>query len=242
MTNDLFNSDDQSEQDVDYLAWAKEKYGEDPTAWAKAKYHADKHVSSLEKENQGMREDLNKRITMEEMMASIKASQASPNASHEDVQREAPATKPGVEMDEIEKLLDARLSKEKQKELAQRNVAFVDQELRKAWGPSYQDRLKKEVRSLGMDESFAANITETNPQLFLKAVVGSSSPNRAPDVTPPKSSIGTSLSQLSNSNIRDNRYYEKIRKSDPGLYWDRATQSQMKRDANDLGIEVFYKE
>lgn len=233
---DLFKAPEDNQENVDFNAWVKEKYGDDEVAAKKALYHANKHIERIEKENNDARDEINKRITMEEMLAKIEASRTSP-ITHNDGERETPASNPNVSIEEIEARLEAKMAEKlqqsKQQDIAKANVDYCAKELEKAWGPDFRNKTVKVLQELGIDQKTMEHMAETNPKLFLKAMVGGTATSSS-HVTPPKSSFGSAPS--TGNGERDYAYYEKLRKEKGNnYYWRRDIQDQLVKDMNRLG-------
>jgi len=238
---DLFNGTPPTEETAEQvLARMKDKYG-DEAKIAMAKEHADRHITRLEAENAGMREDLSKRKTIEEFYAEIKRGAPQPNTPPQSEERnELPVqSNDSYKPEDVEAIVSKALSKKEQEVKARNNVAYVAQELTKAWGPNYAERLQGMPSKLGVSQEYLEKMAVESPQMFLLAVVGQQSPNPAPNVTPPKSSVSFA-SNNANSNVRNYAYFEKLRKEDNANYWSRKVQNEMHQAAMQMG-EDFYK-
>lgn len=242
MTENLFKPGNVEDDNTDYLALVKDKYGDDTKAWAKAMIHKDRHIEKIETEQEGLRSDLSQRIKMEELLAEIKANRNSQSMEHnQGSEMEQPSVNqnPGLKAEDVERIASDVLSKKQQKELALKNESFAINELTKAWGPNYVDRLVRECQNNGMSQDQAILMAQNNPQLFLKVMVGSTSPNQAPTyMAPPK---GQSGFVSSGNQTRNEDYYDKLRKENPEVYWDRKTQRQRWDDAYKQGESFFTK-
>lgn len=239
---ELFNGTPPTEEtDEVILARMKEKYG-DEAKIAKAKYHADQHIARIEAENAGMREDLSKRKTMEEFYAEIKRTSAQQpiTPSQGDERNELPTqSNDSFKPEDVEKIVSQALSRKEQEVLARQNVAYVAQELTKAWGPNYVEKLQGMPKSLGVSQEYLEKMAVESPQIFLKLVVGQQSPNPAPNITPPRSSTSFASAGAS-SNVKNYAYFEKLRKEDNARYWSRQVQNELHNEAMKQG-EDFYK-
>lgn len=239
---DLFKNPEDNQDNVDYAAWAKEKYGDDPQALAKAAFHKDKHIERIERENGETREELNKRITMEELLAKIESNKASPNTEHESREREQnSSSNPNVSIEELEARLEQKmkdtLHQSKQQDVAKANVDYCHRELEKAWGPNYREKAAAMLRDLDTDATTMGHLAEKNPKLFLSAMLKGTATQASKGYEPPRSSF----SPAPTNQERNYAYYEKIRKEDRNKYWSREVQDQMVKDVNRLGDDFYSK-
>lgn len=210
---------------------------------ARGKMEADRHIQNLEKELAGLREDLNARLNMESFLDRLEKSGVTPETStqaplesdYED--RVKPA---GLSMEDVDKLVSQKLEEKTTQSQRQQNTQYAIQKLQEAFGPRFGDHVQKVTDEMGLGRQFLEDLAATNPNAFLK-FVGADKPQVRPNpdpVTAPRSSFNTaSVSQ--GSGERTQSYYDKLRKEDPGRYWDKRTQAEMHRMALKLGEKFF---
>lgn len=257
MTNsDLFKapetSGDETNEDIDYV---KELVGEGKKfkeaspeellkVLAKSKYEADRHIQNLEQEQNELRQELNTRLKLEELMKTLsepKAPEASKHQNNEDGGERRGDPNKNSEVD-IEKTVEALLNSRLEAQHKQNNVAVVKDELTKRWGKQYLANVDKVLSETGMSREQFADLAATNPKVVLaladKVAPSQSNPND-PLLSAPRSTqriVGSPQS----SNEKNFKFYEKIRKENPRRYFSPEVQGEMHRMARQMGDD-FYK-
>jgi hypothetical protein len=216
---------------------------------AKGKLESDQFIQRLQQENEGIREELKTRVTLQEFMDQMnqqakqvpqKAAEETPSAFE---QAPAEPQKSGISPEDLESLLEKKLSEREQISNSQRNLKQVTAKLNEVFGPSYISEVKKKAAELGVGEKFFDNLAKTQPNAFLKLMdVNESTPvHRVADGSPPASQVNTSAntSNFGSSTKRNMAYYDKIRESDPNRYWSSSVQNEMHNEALKQGEEFF---
>lgn len=232
------------DQEPDYLEYVKSKFANDKgevdlVALAKAKFKADQHIAQVEREQAGLRDELKNRTSFEEMLEQIKSAQSSQVAptNHVEPPTQGDAS-PKLTEEDYRRLAQETYKQETQKAEQQRNVDTVKQELTKAWGPDFSKKLNEVIQDLELTQDEAANVAATRPKAFLKLVLGSTPQTQ--NYAPPASSV-----RLTNSGpdvgVKNNEYFEKIRKTDPVTYWSPKVQNELHTNARKMGLEAFYR-
>lgn len=251
MTKELFKPDELNAQDdtddqpdnVDHLAElvGEGKKFKDVNSLAKGKKASDEHIATLERELAGMRGELDTRLSLEEFMAKIEATRDSNSNSDPQDRNERPnPNTAALTVEEIEKLLDKKLTEKTQATLKERNVEISKAELRKAWGPQAHKKLEARAKELGLGQDFLADLAERSPKAFLLTVgaQGEHQPDSVTDFVPPNSSV-RSVPERGNPNVKNQAYYDKIKKADPRLY--KQLTAERHRNAQALGEAYFTK-
>lgn len=210
---------------------------------ARGKWEADQYIEHLKKQMDAMREDLTKRLTVEEMLEKIKASQSPPAKTDDNHQIEQLTTQeiaPKISPDEIKQLIKQTLTEEQRREIAARNVETVQQELIKQWGSSYSSKLTQAIAELGLTKEQAAEMAETSPKAFLR-LVGADQPAKQQELfsAPPQNSVVV-RNDNSGGAVKNYKYYSEMRKNDPARYWSVQVQKEMHKMAQELG-DRFYQ-
>lgn len=240
---DLFkaNTDLETPENDNYLeqlVGPGKKYA-DVNALAKAASHQIPYIKRLEEENEQARQELQKRLSIEEYVQQMKTEIAQSRVPSEDDQR--PVTQ--ISKEDIKKELfsefETLLSTQNKKALAERNVELVRNELQKVWGSTYPAQLKSKAQELNLTEEFLGNLAQDNPQAFLKIVGVSGSPKVIPQSIPTNSRNSAYRTDANESTDRNKAYYDKLKKDNPKLYWTAKIQAQEHRDAVRLGDAFF---
>lgn len=231
--------------------WLGEYVGEgkkfkDPAALARAKAESDAFIARLQKETEGLRNELSTRIKLEEFMDRMNsqnssgANQATQTAGQGNLEdgTASNATSP----DDIEKLIEQRLAAKEAELVRKQNIETSKQKLQETLGPDYASELEARTNALGLTKEFVSNLAATQPKaLFaLLGFEGVQPKKQTNDVfSSPRSSVNTSGLNSSPSQEKNFAYYEKIRRQNPGMYWSSQTQNEIHAQAAKLG-ERFY--
>ena len=224
----LFNSTPNDDNLSEFLAdvdakFKKEDGTTDVDALRRGKAEADRFIERLKSEAAGMREDLTKRATYEDLMAQIKASRdaSSLSSTDDDEQIETPEIK-SVDIEAlVDKKVNEQLTLKQQQVFQDQNMQFVEQELTKTWGKNYVDNLRARARELDLSEKKVNELAATAPKALLemlRPVV------RTQDEYTPPSSTRSVANTMGKS---DWDKFDKLRKENPALYWTPKVQNEL---------------
>lgn len=204
---------------------------------ARGKYEADLFIDQLKRENEGLRGEVTSRMSAEKMLEQIQQRLVAPN---EGTQTPPETVTPKFNPDELERLLDQKLSEREKQKQRDNNAAIVVRKLREHYGENYAFRLEQEAAKQGLGKQFVNSVATENPEALFK-LLGFDAPPRQGEVTPPIS--GVSFKPNTNGE-RDYGYYQAIKeKRGNGAYFaDTRLQNQMFEDLKRLGEDLFYKD
>ena len=254
MSSDLFSNTNNETTNVEFnpqedytavLVGEGKKY-KDQNALAFSRLKADEHIARLEREQNELRQELDKRLALEQLIEKIesKANQTPPKQVDE--QGMAPQTvshnqndsnnkgENAMSKQDIATMVQEMLSQETSKITQEQNVSKVQEELKKVWGNSYSSTLTKKQEELGLSKEFLSSVAAKSPEAFLKLVGARDKPSNSIDVAPPRSSVGSSNHQ-NVGNEKNYAYYRKMQKENPRLYYSPKVQLEMHNDALRLG-------
>jgi hypothetical protein len=240
MPTELFADVPIVDPDKDYfeeLVGEGKKYS-DPKELAKATAYKDQHIAQIEDENKRMRDELATRIKYEDFLDKL---EKLPQVGSRDPQDDDDSHKDMSAMrpEEVERLLEQKLSQLEAQKAAQQNLNYVRSELEKALGPNYVQHLKRQMNELGMTEAEVQRMAQSNPKVLLRALAVSSDSKDNIFQAPPK---GTNSSfSLSPSKKKGDSYFEEIRKKDPTTYWTPQIQNEIFNSIQEMGADEFYK-
>lgn len=234
--SDLFNDsnvdnddvEDNLEVTIDDLVGEGKKY-RDANALAKSRIEADKYIKKLEAEHQQMREDLTSRQALAALVDEIKASKKTEQTSNPPPQVGDERSKQPEDVEELVKKLLAQ--KETETKLS-RNQELVKQKLTEQFGSNFNSVVHKRAQELGVDIQYMNRLAAEAPQALLALFSKSSGDN---EVFSGGNNIRTEALAHRPSGDRDWAHYQKLKKSDPTKYWDKATQRLMFEDMKRLG-------
>lgn len=210
-----------------------------PEELAKGKVQSDLFITTLQGELEELREELQKRLTMEEFMDRMK--NVEPNPSNPPVPAAGetiPAPQP--ELPDIETLVNKQLQA-KEKELAEAtNVASVRNALQAAWGPTYEAELALRTEKMGYTQDFISTLAKEKPDAVLKLLDVTEAP-REQFLSPPTSQLNSTANEtaMSATGAKPRSYYVKLKQTDPATYFSKENKAKMHRDSTKLG-EAFF--
>jgi len=208
MSDDMFNSlgdnqdtNDSLPEDKNYL---EDLVGEgkkfaDSEALAKGKAESDAFILKLQQENLELREDLNKRLTAEEVARQLQDSlsqapnnQVDPSNSPAHQQNE-PANDGdgGIKMDDVDSLVAKRLKEYQNTTTQSQNVSNAEKELEKFFGPSYKVEVGQVVSDLGWNAEKARAMAGTDPQAFVRLMTAGKTPYKGTEGLNIRSTVNT---------------------------------------------------
>lgn len=214
----------------------------DVAALAKGKLEADRFIERLTKEQDALRQDLNSRAQLEELIQDLR--KAREDASKTPLQ-EAPkgsgqpnAPETALTVEAVKELFKEELSQTQKQVLAQRNIDIAEAELAKQWGASTRSKLETRAAELDVSLDFLKGLAASKPKAFLE-MVGAKPPVQVntQDYAPP--STRDNPAHREQPKGRTKSYYDKMRKENPTEYWSVRIQGQEDRDALAQG-EAFF--
>jgi hypothetical protein len=188
---------------------------------AKAYHNADSLIQQLQGENAGMREDLSKRQTAEEIAETIRRNQ---NQTDHGTQENTPSA---VSVDDIQNLVSQSITQHERNQTASRNVQKASDDMVSLYGDKATSVLESRAKELGLTVEDLKNTAAQSPSAFLRLVGETDKPASA-NTEVEQSSINTVSFDTSKNNpkqLADN--YKKLRKDNPKQYWSPKVQNEM---------------
>lgn len=216
----------------------------DIAALAFGKLNSDIHTKRLEKELQELREDLNKRVTLEEVLTKINQNKQATSADDNQTRAAPPA--PGLSKEELDVLIAQTVSnkvKETETERAAK-AAFeqVTKSLESDWGPGWQEKLEQKRQELGLGKEWMTQLAGSQPKAFL-TLVGVNAQKSVGAVSPFDVSPGginsAALGSTAHRGEKTASYYNKMRQTDPKRYHSKDIQMEIYNQAMKLGEAYF---
>lgn len=231
--------------------WLGEYVGEgkkfkDAADLARGKAHSDVFIARLQKEMDGLRQELNTRLKLEEFMDRMN-SKNSTVGNEQATQTAATASSDGtantsaLSPDDIEKVVEQKLRAKEQELVTQQNLRMTKEKLQEAFGENYAAELESRVNALGLSKDLVNQLAKAEPKALFAMLGLTGQQTRQQELLPssPRSSVNTASMGLAAPAEKTYREYEKLRKQNPGEYWSAKVQSEMHRQAMKLG-ERFY--
>ncbi len=232
---------------VNYEEEVKRKYSKedgslDYDKLFQGRVEADRFIDQLKQENQGLRTDLNSRVTIEDSLSKLLERSTSNNNERRVEERlpnpnEAPippVPSQGVSKDDMMKMVREALETESSKAKKQSNLQVAVTELEKTFGPNYVEHVTRKAQDLGVPVEFFDKLASESPKALLALV--SERKQEGNFSTPP---VGSNVNAGGATSGKNYKYYENIRKSDPKSYWSPHVQNEMYANAAKLGSKFY---
>ena len=210
----------------------------DPVAAGRALAEKDAHIARIEREKRELRGNLKSTSTLEEIVNQIRDQRANEQSHRkpEDNQERDPET-PAVTKQDIEALLEERLSKRERESTENTNLSAVMELAEKALGPNFQRELEARRKALGLGQDFLTDVAKKSPKTFAKLMELDEKKKEDNLFTPPPTQRNPVASGPSGK--RNFAHYQKLRREKPSEYESFSVQKQMLEDAETQG-DAFY--
>ena len=218
------------------------KYDNDPmkaaAAIAKGKWHADatlehrnKSYDELRTDWMKLREEYNAGPKLKEYLDQLVGQKPQNEPQHTPVDDKRPVYDP----EEVEKLLEQKLTAREQQRKEEANYKLVESKLTEHYGPQFASVLKQQVDQLGLDKDFVNDLARKHPAVLFRTLGIEGQKSNENFQSPPTSS--QRRDPFASTTKRTNAYYQKLRKEKPVEYRSPKIQDQMLKDAIALGDE-----
>jgi|TARA_R110000787_G_scaffold169085_1_gene281801 hypothetical protein len=205
---------------------------------AKGKKESDVYINQLQSEIAGMRDELNKRMTSEEVLEKIRESNQEQSG-----QREEENTTSQLSEERLSELVKQTLESTRTEETRINNITSVDQQLMSKFGDKAGEWLHTKASELGVNVKFLQDVASSSPIAFFNTV-GLSTTNQQSNSGVTRSSVNTESFEKVNTAGQaqqgTKKYFDEIRKSDPRKYWTPEVQNSLFKARMDMG-QNFYK-
>lgn len=228
----------------------------DDQALARSKVEADNFIERLQTELKEVREDLRGRLSMEDLVKELRKQDSntnrgnSSNPGHTPSLDENEPNKDGTNeskltQKDVEDMVESRLKEREFQRTRQQNIEQVKKVISEKWGRDAASKLQQVAQDLEMSVEELDNFAANRPKAFMKAagLDGSSESPRQTSESHLSLFTGGELNSQpvtsKNAGQRDYKYYQKIRKENPGLYHSPSVQKEMMENARKLGDSFF---
>jgi hypothetical protein len=228
------NTPDQTGDRTELLAKWKDKT---PQEVLDAKIESDLYIKTLTARMDGIRDDYIKlreenqaKASLEELISRQEKLLANPDTlppTQENVNQ------PSLKPEEIDALLEQKLSNRERLTKQTENFNFVKAKLKEQFGDNASTALKQRMDTLGLDQGFTDELAKNHPSVFLKTF-GMDEQRRQDDTPLPRNTVRPDRFAPVTQK-RDWNYYQELNKRDPRAYLDPKIAIQMHNDAMALG-------
>lgn len=207
---------------------------------AKAYKNADQFIEHIKTENQGLREELDKRLSANDVLEQLKREREesqSADAGSGD-------TTPSLSKEDLSELISNVLEEKDSQKTAQQNLATANDKMVEIYGDPQKAKAAMEAKAseLGLSVGFLKQVAEQSPTAFFNSMgITGKSQTSGSSVTHGKTNTEalSVMNQSSNTTEGTWRYYEELRKSNPKQYWKPETQNRLFRDRQEKGESFF---
>jgi len=232
MADSLLDPNDQTTEREELLTKWKAKT---PEEVLNAKVESDLYIKTqnarfddLRNDYLKLREEIQAKASLEELIARQEKLLANPDTNRDDVNQ--PSFKP----EDIDAMLEQKLSSREQLRKETDNLNFVKAKLREQFGDNANTALKQRMDTLDLDQGFADELAKKHPSVFLKTFGMEEQPRRD-SYSPPPRSAQRQDRFAPQTPKRDWNYYQELKKTNPRIYLDPKIAIQMHNDAVELG-------
>lgn len=203
----------------------------DPEVLAKSKLESDTYIEQLTARLKAQDELDREKAYLEGLKRDIMDKAAgSPQPKQKD-QPEANG-QTALKPEDIESLVEQTLNKRSLETKSKANLSVVEKRLEEEFGTEAASIVDQKAASLGMDRKKLAEIAAESPEAFFKLV-------ELPNNKDSRVLVSTVNTSSMKGQIRDFKYYEALRKSNPKLANDPSYYSNMEKDRFALGDRFF---
>jgi len=203
---------------------------------ARGKAEADRYIDELKAQVAALSEKAAKGDKTDELLAQLRAEAASAASASAQSQNKTSAADPehttsSVSEQDLERLLEAKLTAREKDRSAADNLKLVETELTKLYGEAAKEKLAAKSKETGLSVARLAQLGAESPTALL-ALFGA--------LKAPLGGVNTeAMATAGNSGERDYAYYQKLRKQDKKAYFSPEMQKQMWEDRVRLGPAKF---
>lgn len=201
---------------------------------------ADSHIAQLESEQAQARETIEQLQRKVEESAKLKdvLDAVKPQKSTDG----QPAA-PNLDKDAIGEIVATQISAIEARRTTAENIKVANDAVVKANGGDLdksREQVQARANELGVSTNFLMDIAAKSPTAF-KEVMGvkETSPQPTSGSETLKGTVNTQALDI-DATVRNNAYYERIRKENPSEYFKPHVQRQLLDDANAMGPDKFY--
>lgn len=236
MADSLFDNNDNDPMREELTAKWKDKPLEEVL---KAKIESDLYIKTLERQKDELRTDYLKlreeataQAKLQELLDRLEKSSSNSNVTTTPVNNLE--NQPQYNPKDVEALVSQTMLKQKAEEKMTDNFNMVKGKLSERYGNNYQTALQESMNTLGLTGDELNEMARTRPNVLIRAL-GLNEPTQQNLFQNPVRSSQRSDNFSPHNEKRTWAYYQKLKKDNPTLYFNKKTQFQMHQDAGALG-------
>lgn len=198
---------------------------------AKGKQEADAFIEQLKSETAGLREDLSKRPTMEDIQDIVKS-----YASEQE------STNSNVSGEDIQKLVQTELQASKVADKQADNVKQASDKMFELYGDKAKEVVQQKANELGVAVEYLEQMAAANPKIFYATMGVQDNPNNQGSDGGNHQPEGHNAEQFQKKTEQQTgtwSYYRQLRKENPKNYWSPKVQNEIFRLRKEQGPEFY---
>lgn len=209
---------------------------------ARGKVESDRHIETLQRELSELREDLNKRVQIGDLLEELKGLRKT-NESDDEMSNSgntnSDENKNTITSEDIERLVSNKLSEAENIKRRDNNYKQVKESITKAWGKDASAKLEQASRDLGMTPAEIDEFAKERPVAFIKALGLDRQERGGGTNFATSSQTNSSRFESKSTGAKTQSYYQEMRKTDPKRYHSKAIQVERMNEAIRQG-EAFF--
>ena len=218
---------------------------------ARGKAEADAFINRLLDERKSMREDLQARTSLQDLVDRMRTGKMNPADKEQGRQEQdsgndfytgnrpdpnengKPSESPFSE-EKVQELIERRLAEDQ----ARKNLSEVKETLKQKFGHDYARKLREKAEDLGMTIEELDSYAKRNPKAFYRLVELDKDVDRS-SATPPASQINSEVFSMRGQSYSKFSDFEKLRRENPNAYWSPKVQNQLYKLTQEKGPEFL---
>ena len=213
----------ETEDFVAKLVAEKGEQWKDPSVIAKGYAASQQFIEQLKKEKEELLQDLVKRQTAEELLAEMRKAK-DPGGLTKDQTNTQTDTDIAAKVREELQALEAGRKRDE-------NLRKVDEKLKALYGDNVNSVLEEQRQALGLSKDKLAELAAESPEAFLR-LVGQATPKESNKTV--NGTVNTASFTNTQTGIRNQAYWNDIRKSNPKQYYSPQMSMQREKDFVEL--------
>lgn len=222
MSDDTVTIDDQKDYVAELVGDGK-KF-KDVAGLARGKAEADAYIRQLTERLDEARKELGSRTSLDDFLKEMKTLRdPKPNGDHNVVIPDSPKIPDDSSLEE--KILSI-LQSQQEKQIGESNIDRVQRVLADQLGDNAKQVINNKAKELGMSVVELQGLAQKSPSAFFRLVGVSEEPRLSQTPSLPRSGVN-SLAVPSTSGVKNKAYFDKLKQSNPKVYWDPKTTAEM---------------
>lgn len=209
----------------------------DPESLARGKFEADRFIEHKNREFDQLREDYlklrsdyNTSQKLGELLDKLSTQQSDTMNSPPVVDTQKPIMDP----EQFNSLVSKQIQEYEAQKRETENMNLVRSKLQERFGADYAQQLKSQATNLGLTDTQVDDLARKAPRAFFKTLGLDDAPAQSGFQAPPRSNV-RSDNFSPTTQKRTWSYWQNVKRTDPQLYLSPSTQTQILKDAVELG-------